>query len=117
MFGAFYPRKCIVNKSSLEVLLLFQLPRCRQELSPSEVLKGLKYANCGQGLPILGLKYAIYGQRFHSFWASNMLISGQTLAGASRGLLEDATDERGHLQADSIEEKNLRRGKKRCVLS
>ncbi len=32
-------------------------------------------------------------------------------------VLEDATDERGHLQADSIEEKTLRRGKKRCVPS
>ncbi len=33
----------------------------------AEVLKGQKYS--GQGLQILGLKYAIYGLQFRSFWA------------------------------------------------
>ncbi len=86
VFRAFYSHEYIVKQSSPNVLLLFQLPRCCRNHRLQSSSELLKYANCGQGLQILGLKYAIYGQLFRSFWASNMLISGQTLAGASRGL-------------------------------
>ncbi len=83
VFRAFYPCVYIVKQSSPNILLLFQLLRCHQELPPSELLK---YANCRQGMQILSVKYAIYRQEFYTFWISNMLISRQTLVGASQGL-------------------------------